>query len=294
MIVKAQGKYKGHKASIYDLAQLDGEHFLSAGGDGYIVKWKVAGDDYDGQAIASVDAKIFTMCILEDGLMVIGDMNGHLYWVDTWKNTTLKNIPLHQKGVFSLKYHEGYVYSGGGSGLITKWAIDKMIPVESIQISSESIRNISVLNRDILLIGCSDNSIYKLNGQNMQVDQLFPDAHENSVFSLMVDGDHLYSGGRDAHINKYNLITRELLSRVPAHWFTVNDLIKIQGTPYMASASRDKRIRLLNTETMEVIQSIDVQNGGHINSVNKLLYISEHHTLLSASDDRTISRFVLN
>jgi WD40 repeat protein len=293
MYLKAQGKYTGHRASIYDLAQLDGEHFLSAGGDGYIVKWKITGDDYDGKAIASVDAKIFSMCLLTDGLIVIGDMNGHVYWVDTWKNTTLKNIPHHRKGVFSLIFHEGYVYSGGGSGLITKWDIQNMLPIESIQASSDSIRQIIPYKKEKLLIGSSDNSIYQLDTQLMQMDPLFPDAHENSVFSLMIDGDHLYSGSRDAHINKYDIVTQELLARVPAHWFTVNDLIKIPGSPYMASASRDKRIRLLNTESMEVIKSIDVQNGGHINSVNKLLYIHQHHTLLSASDDRTISRFIL-
>ena len=106
-----QGKYQGHKASIYDLIILDQNHFLSAGGDGYVVKWNIIGDDFNGQVIASVDAKVFSMCMIKDGLLTLGDMNGHLYWVDTWKKKTVKNIKHHSKGVYSILYHNSCLYT---------------------------------------------------------------------------------------------------------------------------------------------------------------------------------------
>ena len=293
MIINALGKHTGHEASIYALTPYDDDHFLSVGGDGYVVKWKISDDNYDGQVVATVNGKLFSVCVLSDGIITVGDMYGHVYWVDTWKGTTIKNYPHHTKGVYSLIHHGGYLFSGGGQGMLTKWDINKMLPVESIQIGISSLRVIIPYDVDKLLLGSSDNSIYEVNLNNMDVKPRFKYAHENSVFSLVIDGDHLYSGGRDAHINCYNLISDEMVKRIPAHWFTVNDLIKINDTGYMASASRDKRIRIWNMESLDVIQSIDVQNGGHVNSVNSLMYLKEHRLLFSASDDRSISRFKL-
>jgi WD40 repeat protein len=58
---------------------------------------------------------------------------------------------------------------------------------------------------------------------------------------------------------------------------------------FFASASRDKTIRIWSAETYELQKSIDKEKyDGHLNSVNKLLWLHSHNYLISGSDDRSI------
>jgi WD40 repeat protein len=55
-----------------------------------------------------------------------------------------------------------------------------------------------------------------------------------------------------------------------------------------ATASRDKTIKLWDFSSGRLLKVLDtVRYGGHVNSVNRLLWVD--NVLLSASDDRTVS-----
>ncbi|HQF28656.1 MAG TPA: WD40 repeat domain-containing protein, partial [Bacteroidia bacterium] len=54
-------------------------------------------------------------------------------------------------------------------------------------------------------------------------------------------------------------------------------------------ASRDKTVKIWDPESLEVIIRLEKQEAdGHVNSVNKLLWLN-NTDLLSAGDDRSIA-----
>ena len=60
---------------------------------------------------------------------------------------------------------------------------------------------------------------------------------------------------------------------------------------WFASASRDKSIKIWDPRNFKLLKVIDASKKGmnaHINSVNKLLWLSYNNYLVSASDDRSI------
>jgi WD40 repeat protein len=287
-----QGKYQGHKSGIYQLARYNDDHFLSCGGDGYIVKWAMHSESYDGKVIAKVEGKIFSMLLLPDDLLVAGDMNGDLFWIDLKNNIVLKRISHHKKGIFSIIMLNNYVYTVGGDGVLSRWNKDTFFPIESIKLSYGSLRTIVPLNNYNLLVGAGDSHVHLVDLKKMSSRIYISGAHKPTVFAIAVSDQYLFTGGRDAHISKFSL-AGDLIDRISAHWFTVNDLVLIAEHKLLISASRDKRIRIWDGDSMILSQSIDVHSGGHVNSVNALLYIPESELLLTASDDRTISKFKL-
>lgn len=288
-----QGKYQGHRSGIYQLLQYDDTHFLSCAGDGYIVKWEMLSETYNGKVIAQVEGKIFSMMLLPGDLLVAGDMHGDLYWIDLKENKVLKRISHHKNGIFSIIMLNSFVYTGGGDGVLTRWNPNTFFPMESLKLASGSLRTIVVLSDNNLLIGAGDSNIYLVDVEKMSSRIYITQAHDPTVFSIVVSSKHIFSGGRDAHINQYSL-AGDLIKRISAHWFTINDLVVIPEHNLLVSASRDKRIRIWDSNSMNLYQSIEVQTGGHIHSVNALLYIPELEMLLAASDDRTISKFKLS
>jgi len=78
-----------------------------------------------------------------------------------------------------------------------------------------------------------------------------------------------------------------LVQEQPAHWFTINHIAWSPNGRYFATASRDKTVKIWDSATFRLCRVFDpVRNGGHISSVNRLLWLPE--ALISASDDRTI------
>ncbi|TXC82173.1 hypothetical protein FRX97_02380 [Luteibaculum oceani] len=74
---------------------------------------------------------------------------------------------------------------------------------------------------------------------------------------------------------------------IPAHNFGIYSLIELQDGNLIVSASRDKTIKIWNSNSLEVVQKIGVKENGHSRSVNHLLKLSED-SFASAGDDGAI------
>lgn len=283
----------GHLSSIYCLADKVGtNHFFSAGGDGWIVQWQKDGLNSDGTLLAQIDGKIFSIHYITDNkLLVAGDFDGHVYWLDTNTNTILKRVALHKSSVFGFcQVGVDHIFSVSGDGYLCKWDIKTHQPLESIKISSQGLRSI-LYHHDTnsIYIGSSDNNMYIINAIDLKVEKIITQAHQNSLFSLaVVQNDVLLSGGRDAHLKVWSLPDVEIQQNFAAHMFTINSIVDLPEYNLFATASRDKCIRIWDANSFELLKSIDIQKEGHINSVNNLLWLPGHSTLVSASDDKTI------
>lgn len=288
-----ENELKGHNGAIYKL-QYDtiNDVIYSAGGDGWIVKWDANGQNQDGFLIAKTDAKIFSMlAIPAKNLIIAGDMDGHIYWIDTQKSTVISRVVAHQKAVFDIiQINDFQIVSVGKDGLVTFWSLEHFKPELSVRINAKGLRCLKLHpSSQALYIGSSDHHIYKVDLKDYAVSTFIENAHENTVFSLLIYNDlTLISGGRDAHLKSWTLgKNTEATQSLPAHWYTINDMLSVDQL-WLFTASRDKSIRIWSLPELEAIKLIDVQKGGHINSVNTLAWVPDHQLLFSAGDDRTI------
>lgn len=282
----------GHNASIFALAaDKDPQYFLSAAGDGWVVRWDLEHPE-TGKLIAKVEAQIFSLLHLpEYNKIVAGDMNGGVHWVDLEYPDETKDVAHHQKGVFDILQVGESVFTIGGEGKITRWIATEGRSLESLHLSNQSLRSIgfSLFHNEIAL-GASDNAIYILDADSLELKKSIPNAHDNSVFTVRYnsDGRYLLSGGRDAHLKIWDAQNDfQLLFNEPAHWFTINDIAFHPNGYWFATASRDKTIKIWDAQTFELLKVLDtIRDGGHINSVNCLLWLENY--LISGSDDRSV------
>lgn len=293
MTIKKIHTCTGHRAAIYALApSKDERHFLSAGGDGWVTEWSLD-EPETGKLAASVGTQIFSLCCLPDSRLVVGDMNGGVRWIDRSTPGDTRNIQHHKKGTYDLLAVGNWVFTAGGDGILTRWDLGKGHSVESFQLSNQALRSIAFSKRrNELAVGASDNSIYFLDIESFELKQTLKDAHQNSVFTIVYspDGRYLLSGGRDALLRVWDLETELRLSPLspehPAHLFTVNHIAFSPDGQYFATASRDKTLKIWDARTFQLLKVADtIRYGGHINSVNRLLWLPD--CLVSCSDDRT-------
>jgi WD40 repeat protein len=283
MLLNKAKQYKGHRAAIYQILVV-GNKLWSVGGDGFVVEWPIDSDGEDGRVLARVEAKVFAIAVVSPDMIVLGDLYGHLYWVDIAKGTTLRNVKGHQGAIYGITVVNDKVYTTSADGYLTRWSTSSMLPEESISISAEGLRKMIYTDHG-LIIGTSSNEVVVLDLEAWQVTHRWP-AHDNSVFSLAVVGDRLLSGGRDAHLRSWQMGSWQPDGDMEAHWFTINDLLVVDEHDLLISASRDKSIRLWDLHSMTPLLTKGLQQGGHVNSVNTLAYHNDK--IYSAGDDRSI------
>ncbi|NJL74572.1 MAG: hypothetical protein HC892_05540 [Saprospiraceae bacterium] len=167
-----------------------------------------------------------------------------------------------------------------------------MQSLESIQLTYSSIRSLDYSPaRNEIVVGASDKNIYFLDATTLALKRTILNAHTSSVFVVKYAPNQttLWSGGRDAHLKVWALDTDKLLFSESAHWFTINDIQFHPQGHLAASASRDKTVKIWQTEDYKLIKVLETfRDHGHVNSVNRLLWTSYQYQLLSCSDDRSI------
>jgi WD40 repeat protein len=281
----------GHRAAVYGLAPgQTPRHWLSAAGDGWVAEWSMDNPD-TGQLVAQVETPVYTLCSLPgQPWMVAGNSGGGLHWINRTDPGLTRNIQHHEKGVFDLLAVEEWLFSVGGDGTLTRWSIAQQRSIESIQLSNQSLRTVSWNpQRHQLAVGASDNNLYLLAADTFELQHMLTGAHANSVFATAwsPDGRYLLSGGRDAMLYVRDALDDfKVISVQPAHWFAINSIVFSPDGQYFATGSRDKTLKIWSAHTFELLKVVDVQRGGHVNSVNRLLWLPDG--LLSCSDDRSI------
>lgn len=288
----------GHRAALYALAPGgNSRKVLSAGGDGWIVEWDLD-EPENGRLLASVETQIFALShVPGQGWIIAGDMNGGLHWINLSAPDKNRDVQHHHKGVYDLLPVGPSLYSVGGDGVLSRWSLETTRVIESIQVSNQSLRALArSAGHGHLAVGASDHNIYILDEATMAIRRTLTGAHGNSVFAVAYspDGRYLLSGGRDAMLRVWDVANDyALISEQPAHWYTVNHIVYSPDGTLFATASRDKTCRIWNAGTFELVRTIDtIRDGGHINSVNKLLWLPD--ALVSASDDRTMMLWSVN
>jgi len=288
----------GHNAAIYRL-QAAPAGFYSAAADGLLVHWHL--DDVNfGRAVANVEGgKFLSFDTLEDGGLVAGDLAGGVHWLYPEEPERNRHVAHHTRGVFAVLRVGDEVFTGGGDGVLTKWNAKTGQAVESLPVSGNSLRCIArYAETSTLAVGASDGMLYTVNGEVMSVigkSNGNPPSTFCAAFQPGMGWPRVISGGRDARLQCFDMafVKSPKFTPIDAHNSTINDLAFSPDGRYLATASRDKTVKLWDAETWQLLKVCEVvRDRGHINSVNTLLWLDDK-TLVTAGDDRRILTWAL-
>ena len=295
MKLQFQHRFTGHQGSIYALVKgQDAGVFYSGAGDKIVAQWDI-NHTGDGTLIAKTTDSIYCMHFLpEQNRLLIGQGSGGVHIIDLSENKEERLLKLHDQAAFSIlqSTKHNLLFTLGGDGIVCVLNLQTLEVLQRIRLSEKKLRAIIInQNQDKAFIGCGDGSIVELSIPSLDITHRFQ-AHgidfSVNALSFSPDETKLFSGSRDAHLNIFQLDNYELISSIPAHNYAIYDIAFDPTGNYFATASRDKSVKIWDYNSLSVLERLEGNDGkGHINSVNKLLWL-EDGTLLSAGDDRAV------
>lgn len=292
-------RFAGHKGAIYALSEAFGPGgFISAGGDGAVVRWELDAPA-NGAMIAQVGRAIFSMHRPAPALLYFGDEDGGLHVVDLAKRVEVQLERAHVKGIFALlSLPDGRLVAAGGDGAVSVWTTEaangpRLALQRKIPLTDDKVRGLALNQAGTLLaVACGDGSIHILDapGLNEQHTLAGHDIGANSL-AWHPDKPVLVSGGKDGHLRLWRSDAGfKPLHAFPAHKDTIYAIAFSPDGRHFASASRDKSAKIWDAGTFDPVRKLDRSAGGHGYSVNTLLWAGPHK-LLTGSDDKTIVRW---
>ncbi len=301
MKLQFQHRFTGHQGSIYALVKgQDAGIFYSGAGDKIVAQWDLRHPG-DGNLISKATDSIYCMHFLqEQNRLLIGQGSGGVHVIHLAENKEERLLKLHDQAVFSIlqSTKHNLLFTMGGDGIVCVLNLQTLEVLQRIRLSEKKLRAIIInQNQDKAFIGCGDGSIVELSIPSLEITHRFQ-AHgiDFSVNALCFSPDEKYllTGSRDAHLNVFDLENFNLKASIPAHNFAIYDIAFDPTGNYFATASRDKSVKIWDYNSFSVLERLEGNDGkGHINSVNKLLWL-EDGTLLSAGDDRAVQSWKAN
>jgi WD40 repeat protein len=294
--IQLQQIYAGHSDALYALEKgLTDQIFFSGSADTFVGSWNVLTGTFE-KPLIKTSAPIYSLLPdLSEQLIYVGCRGGLMYQVDISRRKAPRALEAHGKDVFCLAIDHPHqrLISGGGDGYLKIWTLPELKLITAFKLCESNIRTLSISpSGQQLAVGSSDQSI-RIFDLNSLHQTAFWMAHQPSVFTVAwLNDETILSGGRDALIKKWKLEkdgfgTNEL--EIPAHNYTINHLQLSPNGKYVASAGRDKAVKLWSTADFRLLKVLDRPKfeAAHTHSVNRVLWLDDH-TLLSAGDDKRI------
>ncbi|MCO4814600.1 MAG: hypothetical protein KC454_07795 [Flavobacteriales bacterium] len=278
----------GHVGAIYSCVATK-DFIYSASADKHIVRWFVKDGTQDKFAI-KFDHSVYCLELIGDHLMAVGLSSGDLHFFDLKSNKEIKFFTQHKKAIFSLSFNsrKNQIYVGDAEGNFSIWDSTSLELLIYLPLDCGKIRSINVSSsgENFALTGQDGYlRIFESNYFN-EISSFY--AHENGATSVMfhpLDSTKLISGGKDALLKLWDWKNESKLDEVVAHTFGIYDLLSINNGENFISASRDKNVKIWNSNTFSFLQRLDYKSGGHKHSVNALSKINETK-FVSCSDDK--------
>lgn len=291
-------QFTGHRGAVYALQGTANPNlFLSASGDGKVVRWDMRMPD-QGEQVADALKPIY--CIhfdRERKLLFIGNSEGGLHMVDLAQGEELRHLHAHRLGIFRIiPLGNDRIVCSGGDGTISVWKVPNMELERQIPLSDEKLRGLAVnMDGSLLAVASLDGRVHVLNTRDLSTRHTII-AHERGAASVCWHPSKpvLMSGGRDGHLRFWRSDADfKALQAIPAHRANIYGIAFNPDATLCATASRDKSVKLWDGHTFDALDRLDLKTSGHMHSVNAVHWCADG-TLLSASDDRTIRAWTMD
>jgi len=292
--VKHIGTLTGHSGCVYAMDKGISEHTVfTGGGDKVIALWNLETLQPEKFA-ASLPAPVYAIChIPEKKILLAGTTTGSIHIIDLEKKEEIKILQHHTGPIFDIKYSikTNCFYTAGGDGNLAVCSLDTLSMIKIKKLSLEKVRSIDfnyITSEIAVALGDCNILVFDMETLDYKRDFI---AHQlaSNVVRYSPDGKFLLTGGRDAHLNIWQVGSYELVKSIPAHNWAIYDIVFNPAATLFATASRDKTIKIWDATTYQLLKRITTENlNAHTYSVNKLLWSNRYNYLVSAGDDRTI------
>jgi WD40 repeat protein len=283
-------EFSGHSGSVYSLA-FDGTYLYSSAADGFVARWDLQTGVQDKFSI-KLPAPVYSIELIQNNkFLVVGLATGALHIFDIQKRVEIKFFTQHIKAIFSISENKvkDQFYVGDADGNLSVWDASSLELIIYFPLDCGKIRRINVLE---------DGTKFALSGQdgNIRVFETVGFNEVNTILAhasgasalLFMNKNEIVSGGKDALMKSWDLTNNNCLTIIPAHNFVIYDFIFTADNKNIITASRDKSIKIWDTETLQFCHKIDTREGGHCHSVNSLVAINSDSFASSGDDKRII------
>lgn len=286
--------FQGHKAAIYALCKAqDHGAFLSAGGDGIVVRWQLNAPQA-GRAIVNVGEPIFSLLVLEQASRIlIGTGTGRLLVVDLLTKREIQVVQAHTKGIFRITLlNDHSLACAGGDGVLSIWSFEEgpsstLTLLRRIPICEEKLRDIMLTSdRQRMVVACGDGTIRELDLPHLNELQRF-DGHEKGANCAVFHPFKpvLISGGKDGQVKVWRS-DGTLALQFAAHKGSIYSATFDPQGRFLVTAGRDALLKTWDANTMDPVWRSSREKRHHTHSINALLWLDD--VLLTASDDRRV------
>lgn len=279
--------FEGHAGAVYALRPEGGGHFLSAAGDGRVVRWDLA-DPQHGTAVATVAQAIFALHASAHGLC-LGLKEGALHVLDLAHRRELHQFTLHQRGLFAFAALGDQLFTAGGDGTICLWNVRDWSLERQVPLTDGKLRGLALSpDGTRLAVACGDGRVRVLETTHLN-EQMTLEAHAEGANCVAWHPGKpvLATAGRDGVVKLWETRSFRGIYQVQAHAGTIYAMAFGPTNGLLATAGRDKSAKLWNSGTFDPVARLDHAAGGHVRSVNTLAWCADG-TLLTAGDDRKV------
>lgn len=282
------GLIEGHSGAIYDAIFVDG-FLLTTSADKFVAQWDIKSLKQTDFAVKLDNSSYNIAYSPNSKILAIGTNDGGIHVVDIEKREEIRLLTQHKSAVFSLSHNpfKRHFYSGDRDGYFCVWDDESFDLLLTYPFDCDKIREITISEDGEFIAICGQDGYIRILETEYFNQKAEFKAHEDGVNCALFSKDLLYTGGKDAHIRKWNWREEKQLLEVPAHNYAVYDIEFIDNGQKMVSVSFDKSIKIWNTEDISIIERIEYQNGGHRHTVNRIAKIDEA-TFVTVGDDRKI------
>lgn len=285
--------FGGHRDCVYALTPgADPGTFYSAGGDGLVVRWQLGKPD-QGELLAKLPASIYSVMLQPDTAQLwLGQNYDGVHLVDPVQKREINSLKLTSSAIFAIDFYKNDAFVALGDGVVAVVDTENFAVRRHLKAATQAVRCLAInpVERE-LAVGYSDNSVRIFSLTTLDLIRTIA-AHTNSVFALTYSPDYrfLLTGSRDAHLKVWDVEKGYSLHQdIVAHLFTINRIAYSPNGQLVATGSMDKSIKLWDAETFRLLKVVDrARHAGHGTSVNTVCWLDDQ-TLVSGSDDRTIS-----
>ncbi|MCH2224669.1 MAG: hypothetical protein MK066_07865 [Crocinitomicaceae bacterium] len=289
MLFRKQKEILGHSGAVYSGAAKNAVIYTGSA-DKYLVRW-LSKEGIQDKFSIRFEKSIYAIELLANNRLIAGLSDGGIHIFDLDERKEIKYYTQHTKGIFSIRRNleKQHFYIGDADGNLSVWDENTLELLLYLPLDCGKIRDITVSqNGGQFVLACQDGTlrIFESNFFNEIKTIVAHKGGSTSVIYHPQDETRLISGGKDAHLKSWDLSTEGEIDSIPAHNFAIYSIISLGNGTHIATASRDKTIKIWDKDLV-FKQRLDHKFLGHRHSVNQLMKIDEN-TFVSISDDKKI------